>query len=141
MNCSSCNTELHNDTTGCPACEYVTAPSTRLLAGALRLRLIEPYTGMDFPLPSPGEVVIGRRDDDWLPDIDLADFAQGDNPGVSRHHAQVTVQGSYVTIKDLKSTNGTLVNGKSLHPNTPYALHDGDRIEFGQVVLVFRATM
>ena len=34
-----------------------------------------------------------------------------DDPGVSRHHAEITL-GTDVTLRDLGSTNGTLVNGR-----------------------------
>jgi len=49
---------------------------------------------------------------------------------VSGHHAELTLTGENCSLKDLDSTNGTLVNG---HPVTEVQLRPGDRIKFGKV--------
>lgn len=58
-----------------------------------------------------------------------------DDPGVSRNHAEITL-GSDVTIHDLNSTNGTLVNGRMV---TSTILRDGARIQLGTTTLTYRA--
>lgn len=58
-----------------------------------------------------------------------------DSPGISRRHAEVQVDGDRVTINDLGSANGTLVNDKRVH--APTALADGDLLRLGNVVLRF----
>lgn len=59
-----------------------------------------------------------------------------DNPAISRHHAQfLESHGSYF-IEDLRSRNGTLLNGKRLDGRT--ALADGDQIKISDVVLTFQ---
>ncbi len=66
---------------------------------------------------------------------------QGDNdlvvndPGVSRHHAEVINNNGNCTLHDLGSTNGTYVNGSSI---TEHALREGDRISLGSTVVEFR---
>lgn len=55
---------------------------------------------------------------------------------VSRRHARVTVSGDRVVLEDLGSKNGTKLNGTRLVGTTP--LSDGDRVEVGPLVLVFR---
>jgi hypothetical protein len=55
--------------------------------------------------------------------------------GVSRAHAEVRVQGDAVSVVDLHSTNGTLVNGRRIGAAV---LSDGDRIEVGATPLEFR---
>ncbi len=57
---------------------------------------------------------------------------QIDDPVISRHHARVTREplGTYA-IEDLKSRNGTFVNGTRVESQ---ALHEGDRISFGSAM-------
>jgi hypothetical protein len=69
---------------------------------------------------------IGRQADN---DLVLTD------PGVSRHHAEITSERGTCTLRDLGSTNGTLVNGTRV---SEHALRDGDRIQIGSSVVEFR---
>jgi len=70
--------------------------------------------------------IIGRAEQ---ADLTLTD------PGVSRRHAEVRVDGDDVQIADLGSTNGIRLNG-GLVPQT--RLVDGDRVELGSTTLIFR---
>jgi hypothetical protein len=54
---------------------------------------------------------------------------------VSRRHAELRNEGSRWVLRDLGSTNGTLVNGK---PASGDPLNDGDRLTFGSTDLVFK---
>lgn len=84
--------------------------------------LVLEVNGVRHPLKPPG-LVIGRGSE--------ADLRVND-PGVSRRHALVTVSGSpddpHVTIEDLGSTNGVVVNGRRVQETQ---LRDGSRIELG----------
>ncbi|GAB3309998.1 DUF3662 domain-containing protein [Epidermidibacterium keratini] len=55
--------------------------------------------------------------------------------GISREHAQINVRGPIAVIRDLNSTNGTLVNGRRVSEMT---LRHGDVIRLGRSVLVYR---
>lgn len=59
-------------------------------------------------------------------------------PSVSRHHAKIvrqdTSNGANYEIADLNSSNGILLNDQSV---TSSPLHDGDRIQLGDVILKF----
>lgn len=77
-------------------------------------------------VPIARRVRIGRQADN---DLVIAD------PGVSRHHAEVTNERGTCTLRDLGSTNGTLVNGARVKQ---HALRDGDRISVGSSVVEFR---
>ena len=57
------------------------------------------------------------------------------DPGVSRHHAELRVEGQQVILVDLGSTNGTFVNGQ---PVRRVELTDGTRVTLGRTTLVFR---
>jgi hypothetical protein len=58
-----------------------------------------------------------------------------DDPGVSRRHAEIRVNGVETEVIDLGSTNGIRVNG-ALWPRT--VLLDGDRMDLGSTTLTFR---
>lgn len=72
-----------------------------------------------------GEVVIGRSPECQ---VCLKDF------GISRQHAKLVADPSGVRIVDLKSKNGTQVNGV---PVVEAPLKDGDRILLGKFQLTF----
>ena len=71
------------------------------------------------------EVVIGRTDEN---DIAI------DHRSVSRHHAKIVVNQRSYRIMDLKSANGTLVNGEEYAQTE---LKRGDLIELGHVKFRF----
>ena len=76
-----------------------------------------------------GEVVIGRSPECQ---VVLKDF------GISRQHARIVVDEDSVRIQDLKSKNGTQVNGV---PVVEAPLKDGDRILLGKFQLTFSKTL
>ena len=78
---------------------------------------------------SSGEVVIGRSPDCQ---VVLKDF------GISRNHAKIVVDEDGVRIMDLKSKNGTQVNGV---PVVEARLKDNDRILLGKFQLTFSKTL
>ena len=82
-------------------------------------------------LAGKSEYTIGRATDDEpvSPDVDLAPYG-GYDYGVSRIHAIIEV-GKHVTIKDLNSINGTLVNGRKIQPEYHFPLADGDMLTLG----------
>jgi DNA-binding winged helix-turn-helix (wHTH) protein len=63
-----------------------------------------------------------------------------DESGVSRRHARIHVPQAdadgEVTVEDLKSTNGTFLQGRPVSGTV--CLRDGDRLQLGPEVLVFR---
>ncbi len=58
--------------------------------------------------------------------------------GVSRQHARVVVAGDTATLEDLRSKNGTKVGDRSV--TGPVQLRDGDQIQVGPVVLIYRTS-
>lgn len=54
-----------------------------------------------------------------------------DDISVSLAHAKLTLRDGAYILKDLNSTNGTMVNGQSV---TEVRLHDGDQVKFGDVI-------
>jgi hypothetical protein len=67
--------------------------------------------------------------------FDLSDF-DAYAMGVSRTHAVIkAVENGYVLI-DLRSANGTWINGERLAPGKPYDLASGSVIQLGRLKLV-----
>ena len=71
-------------------------------------------------------LTIGRKADNTLAIED---------PAVSGHHARIVKVQAVFFLEDLKSTNGTAINGQ---PITRHQLHDADVITIGQHRLVFQ---
>ena len=84
------------------------------------------FDARQIPL-SAGENVLGRAPDAevWI-----------DAPGVSRHHARISLSGADATVQDLGSKNGTYLRGERV--TAPSVLIDGDQIRLGSVVVIFR---
>jgi uncharacterized RDD family membrane protein YckC len=58
------------------------------------------------------------------------------DPAVSRGHALVTLRGDRVTVRDLRSSNGTYLNGRRVEAETPMA--EGDRLTVGETQVYLR---
>jgi len=58
-----------------------------------------------------------------------------DDTETSRKHAEIECVGDSYVLTDLKSSNGTTVNGQTIETKT---LLDGDRVQIGKQILVFR---
>ena len=74
-------------------------------------------------------LLVGR--DAGRADICLAD------PRVSRLHAWIERRGSEAVVADMKSTNGTFVNGQAI--GRPTTIQEGSQIQIGPYSLVFRS--
>lgn len=73
-----------------------------------------------------GRTTLGRKPDNSIPVSD---------PSVSGHHAELILDGSGVTVRDLGSTNGTRVGPQKV---TEQRLAHGDELVFGNVHARFR---
>jgi DNA-binding winged helix-turn-helix (wHTH) protein len=81
----------------------------------------------EYPLPE-GDHLIGRGQD-----VAVHLYT----PLISRHHARIRVRGSELTLEDLGSKNGTLVNG--VRVNGTVELQSGDSILVGGELLIVRS--
>jgi len=97
-------------------------PSLRLA----RLDLVQgPGAPAELPLGA-AEIVVGRSDD---ADLQVA------SPLLSRRHLLFRKADGRVRCEDLDSANGMYLNGVRAHAAD---LYEGDTIQIGDVVLVFR---
>jgi flagellar motor switch/type III secretory pathway protein FliN len=60
------------------------------------------------------------------------------SPAVSTEHAELQVDGDQMIVMDLRSTNGTTLNGVPLTPLEPATMSPGDFVEIGPFVLTPR---
>jgi serine/threonine protein kinase len=102
-------------------------------APAMTLMLAMPG-GHIFRLRGRTVYYIGRSDParSQPPDLDLSEW-HGVDLGVSRQHARLHVDRGLVFFTDLKSTNGSSVNGVRLYPGIPMQVQDGDELGLGKV--------
>ena len=81
-----------------------------------------------IPLPSDGELVVGR--DPGGTGVKIND------PRCSRKHASFRTEGKDIFLRDMGSKNGTWVNGERIHEETQLALGDHVRIGHAEFALV-----
>ena len=91
--------------------------------------VIEPRErrGQTFTLSNA--LTVGRVDDN--------DIVITDDSFVSSHHARIEIRPDSVWVLDLKSTNGTFVNGQRV--TDARSVRKGDRIQVGGTVLEMRS--
>ncbi len=90
----------------------------------LEVAIIEgPDRGRRFVFRAPATVAVGRSSTCELPLND---------PKISRKHCLIEVKGEGCAVRDLKSANGTRVNGIQIEAG---ALEDGDRVRVGDSAL------
>lgn len=77
-----------------------------------------------------GGVVVGRH-----PSSSTVVF---DEASISRSHARFYASDDEVFVEDLDSTNGTMVEGDKLEPNTPHKIVDGQKVTLGRHEFIFR---
>jgi len=86
------------------------------------------YMGDFVELPA-GETLVGR---------DVTCALRFNDPAVSRRHLRFVRRHNEVFVEDLKSSNGTLLNGRTVV--TPLRIADGDEVRVGARLLKVRIT-
>lgn len=98
------------------------------MARATLLIINGPNRGNRFEISSNEEIVIGRS---------VGSTIRLDDVEVSRQHARIRHNGSDFILIDLKSVNGTQLNGQ---PVSERRLRNGDSVRLGTTVLTFQST-
>src|SRR5262249_32985221 len=80
--------------------------------------------GKEFAVTAP-RTVIGRGED---ASVSIAD------PSMSRHHAELIYGAAEFRVRDLESSNGTLLNGSAVEE---YAVRNGDKLTMGETMFRF----
>ena len=82
-------------------------------------RVLLSHQAGSIELPQ-GDTLVGRG---------LSCSIRFNDPGVSREHLRITVSGDIVIVEEMRSTNGTLINGKRLEGTAE--IRDGDELQIG----------
>ena len=148
--CEKCGAILNpSDSTTLPVHSTVQIPSSaafeaefrdfQFTAGTSIAIQIHGYPQPIILDPSKQTYIFGRvqEDNESAVDFDLNPFGAYSS-GVSRVHAQLNREEDTLTLTDLGSTNGTTLNGRRLQPQQNYAVHNGDEIRFGKLVVSIR---
>ena len=122
--CPHCGSPAQPGTLFCGACGGSLAPAAAPQAAAgWQLRIVSgPNAGRSYKLGAKTTLGRSRENDIRLEESEA-----------SRQHAVLTLAGGGVTIQDLGSTNGTMVNGARISQRV--ALQPGDRVQIGGTVL------
>lgn len=107
--------------------EFVLPPGETVQADSADLALLRGSATAEHRYALQPESIIGR--DREQVQIHL------NHPHVSRKHARVAIADGRTVLEDLRSANGTYVNGRRLA--APIALRSGDRIDIGPFSMVF----
>ena len=84
-----------------------------------------PMEGHSFALKS-GATLIGRASDN---DIQIKDIS------ISRKHIKIFKEGNKFFVEDLKSQNGTMINGSSIKPGDKCEVEKGQPIAIGNIII------
>lgn len=122
--------------------EGLTDPSKDIPPGCVKftswMNLQLDVMGSDAPIViRPLEdkpLLIGRRHESLpiQPHIDLTPYLIAKH-GISRRHALLRLRGTQLELQDLKSTNGTSINGTRFSPREIHQIRHQDIIQVGQI--------
>jgi serine/threonine protein kinase len=113
-----------------PTHPHETAPQNGALHFQASVIITSPYT------PQSQEIIL-EQDEITLGRAGSSTILLDQDTLTSRHHALLKHVDNHYEIYDLKSANGTLINGHALPTETGYALNDGDHITIGEYELLF----
>lgn len=101
--------------------------------------LVHIESGLVFPLADSGDIIVGRADPKFTPDIELSSVDT--HRSLSRRHAVIkrSANGDQL-VEQPRVANGTFVNGARLSPGVAVPITEGDEISFGLISTVFRTT-
>lgn len=124
------------DPTGDMADEANVIPSPPPAASGPRITLVIMNSGRRISLDIDDDLLIGRKDNARAiyPDVDLG-LDGGYDAGVSRRHAILSWKNGAYLVEDLGSANGTALNGRSLAPQAPTRLANGDELKCGNLLM------
>lgn len=121
--CSHCGHQNKNESTFCTFCGN-RLPDNRYIIG--RLRLLGKEETREY-LIAEVDRYIGR---------DAGNDIVIDDAEMSAQHAKIWFEGQGFWVEDLRSTNGTFVNGERLRE--PTRLRDEDLLKMGRTLLKFK---
>lgn len=100
------------------------------------------FSGHRFPLPSWGEVIVGRSDPvvGFKADIDLTEEGEAAQV-IARRHVKIVANDGRHYVEDLGSANGAKLNGVRMRISELRLLSPGDHLWLGGCVLAYDIQM
>ncbi len=140
--CTNCGSFLGTDTsphetTRLAEAEFGVHPSDFFGPESELMLVVDEETYTLKPQRLKHETVIGRSEGSTMrPDIDLSAHNAG-GMGVSRLHValQYNAKNNLLSVSDMKSANGTFINGQKVYPQEVRVLRDGDELRLGRLVI------
>ncbi len=100
-----------------------------------RIQFLVRESGSILEKAARAPLVVGRHNSSLPVDIDLGEF-NAHEMGISRNHFRIEpAPNGKLLVIDLKTVNGTSLNGERLAPLRPYELRHGDEIKAGRLHL------
>jgi hypothetical protein len=100
-----------------------------------RIQFLVRESGAILEKAARAPLVIGRHNSSLPVDIDLAEY-NAHEMGISRNHFRIEpAPGGKLMVIDLKTVNGTQLNGERLDALRPYELRHGDELKAGRLHL------
>jgi serine/threonine protein kinase len=115
----------------CSACSGIFKVPAREVPRLVVLRGLKPRVEY---LLREGPNLVGRPGAGWV-DVDLSEQEANVNVRSSPWQVRITIEGSRLTIEDLKNASGTFVNRARLSPEQKQPLQENDLIQVGSVQL------
>lgn len=138
--CDNCGAAVGSSAAPSPAQSWQPPqPQQWQPAAVMTPRLVIQETNTHVNLPAgKTELLIGREDpvSGHFPEVNLGPY-KGEELGVSRSHAKLTIQGNQYFLEDLQSVNFTHVNRQRLQAGTRQLLNNGDELRFGKLIVMF----
>ncbi|MDI6694637.1 MAG: FHA domain-containing protein [Anaerolineales bacterium] len=156
--CPRCQTPIRSTARFCPNCGYdigqqfaatpapvaVAAPAQQPAhAGAVSAPVTPPATTLLSDMPGTNTLIVRwmggntQRYPITVPTLRVGRAPDNDvvinHPAVSSHHLTLFISSGTMTVTDLKSTNGTQLNGQRIPPNSPQPINFGDVIRIGDL--------
>ncbi len=95
------------------------------------------YLKVSYADDAPRDIFKLEEQEEWIFGRDETADIMVDNPNISREHFKISESEGKYYIKDLKSSNGTLLNDKELSTGKKYPIQSGDVIYILDIEIVF----
>lgn len=141
--CPNCGYDIGQQFAAAPAPAAVAPPQQAAFAAAVSASGAPPATTLLSDMPGTNTLIVRwmggntQRYPITAPTLRVGRAPDNDvvinHPAVSSHHLSLFVSSGAMTITDLKSTNGTQLNGHRIPPNLPQPINFGDVIRIGDL--------
>ena len=111
---------------------------TRIVSMESHKQKLSAYLKVSYDDNTPIDIFKLEDQEEWIFGRDEIADIMVDSPNISREHFKISAskEGTYY-IKDLKSSNGTILNDKELSPGKKYPIQSGDVIYILDIEIVF----